>query len=110
MISEINDKEILDFLMNSEFEGDFKPSELKYFLFKWRYFYRLLHGKYETNKNEIESLKNKNNEILLKNNEHIEKLKNVILKQERIIKNLKNRKLSIYERLTGKIIYKNENK
>jgi len=47
MISELNDDEILDFLMTSEFEDDYSPSELKYLLVKWRYFYRLLYGNSE---------------------------------------------------------------
>jgi len=47
MISELNDEEILDFLMNSDFEGDFKPEEFRYLLHKWKYFYRILNGRYE---------------------------------------------------------------
>ena len=99
MISELTDEEILDFLMTSEFENEYKDEEFKYLLFKWRYFYRLLHGKVDlikTDKNfeivglksEIERLKTLNNEILM----------------------LKNRKLTLRERLSGKIIQKNENK
>ena len=34
MISELNDDEILDLLMTSEFEGDLSPKELKYLLYK----------------------------------------------------------------------------
>ena len=37
MISELNDEEILDFLMNSDFDGDFKPEEFRYLLHKWKY-------------------------------------------------------------------------
>ena len=99
MISELTDEEILDFLMTSDFENEYKNEEFKYLLFKWRYFYRLLHGKVDlikTDKNfeieglksEIERLKTLNNEILM----------------------LKNRKLTLRERLSGKIIQKNENK
>ena len=47
MISELTDVEILDFLMTSDFEENFSPDELKYLLLKWRYFYRILHGKNE---------------------------------------------------------------
>ncbi len=47
MISELKDDEILEFLMTSEFEDDYSPSELKYLLVKWRYFYRLKHGNLE---------------------------------------------------------------
>ena len=107
---EETDEEILDFLMTSEFENEYKDEEFKYLLFKWRYFYRLLHGKVDlikTDKNfeieglksEIERLKTLNNEILTKN-----------AKQEDEILMLKNRKLTLRERLSGKIIQKNENK
>ena len=47
MISELKDEEILEFLMTSEFEGDYSPVELKYLLIKWRYFYRLVNGRLE---------------------------------------------------------------
>ncbi len=53
MISELSDEEILDFLMTSDFEGDYKPEELKYLLYKWRNFFRQQHGKYEHLKNDI---------------------------------------------------------
>jgi hypothetical protein len=36
MISELQDDEILDFLMTSELEDDYKPEELKYLLIKFR--------------------------------------------------------------------------
>ena len=47
MISELKDDEIMDFLMTSDFESEYKPEELKYLLYKWRYFYRLLQGNSE---------------------------------------------------------------
>lgn len=110
MISELTDEEILEFLMTSEFEDEYKNEEFKYLLFKWRYFYRMLHGKVELVKNEktfeieelkteIERLKTINKEISTKN-----------ANQEDEILSLKNRKLTIRERLSGKIIQKNENK
>jgi hypothetical protein len=34
MISELKDDEILEFLMTSEFEDDYSPTELKYLLVK----------------------------------------------------------------------------
>ena len=43
MISELKDEEIMEFLMTSEFEDDYKPEELKYLLVKFRYFYRTLY-------------------------------------------------------------------
>ena len=50
MISELRDEEILDFLMTSDFEQEYKPEEFKYLLMKWRFFYRILNGRYELQK------------------------------------------------------------
>lgn len=110
MISELRDEEILDFLMTSEFEGDYSPEELKYLLIKWKYFYRLINGKLERvltdnegnvkklNSN-IESLNNKINNILADN-----------ANKDNLIDSMKVRKLTLKERLSGKIINKeNEN-
>ena len=97
MINKLNDDEILDFLMTSDFEGDFKPDELKYLLNKWRYFYRILHG-------AIERLKVQNDGIIRNLN-----VKNV--KNEDKIEFMKNKKLTWKERFLGKIITKeDENK
>jgi hypothetical protein len=110
MISELNDEEILEFLMTSDFEQDYKPEELKYLLTKWRYFYRLLHGRLELVKSEGEGEINK-----LK--EEIKSVNNLLTKEQienssksDFINALKNRKLSFKERITGKItIEENEN-
>lgn len=107
MISELKDDEILDFLMNSEFEQDYKPEELKYLLFKWKYFYRVLHGRKDSMKTEkdgeIISLKNKIQYL----DSTIGQLMESVDNKNFIIQNLKNRKLSFKERITGKIITKN---
>lgn len=103
MISELKDDEILDFLMTSEFENDYKPEELKYLLFKWRYFYRILYSNKEIIKSdkisEINELK-----------EEIKSLKIMIGdllfrmdKKDIFIQKIKNKKLSLVERIKGKI-------
>jgi len=46
-ISELSDEDVLNFLMTSEFTDDYSPTELKYLLVKWRYFYRLSQGRNE---------------------------------------------------------------
>lgn len=110
MISELRDEEILDFLMTSEFEGDYSPEELKYLLIKWRYFYRLINGRLERvltdnegdvrklNSN-IETLNNKVTNLLVENTN-----------KDNLIDSMKDRKLTFKERLSGKIINKeNEN-
>lgn len=110
MISELKDEEIMDFLMTSEFEDDYKPEELKYLLFKFRYFYRALHGRHEVVKTdseyEIKKLKEEN-EV---NSNLIKQLQSTVASKEDIIHSLQNRKLTFKERFSGKIVMKNENK
>lgn len=106
MISELKDDEILDFLMTSDFEGEYKPGEFKYLLLKWRHFYRILHScqKYNLDDRDhtIDQLKNE-----------IENLKKIISNKEMELANTQdrlyailNRKLTIMERLSGKITTK----
>lgn len=109
MISELNDEEILDFLMNSDFDGDFKPEEFRYLLHKWKYFYRILNGRYELAKvnheGEIRQLI-ADKETLVKSlfDSQVESAQ-----KEDIIGSMKSRKLTWNERLKGKIIL-DENK
>lgn len=111
MISELTDSEILDFLMTSEFEGDYKPEELKYLLLKWRNFYRVIHGKSEREKEnfeyEIKLLKDKLETEERKYTESLVK----IADKENIINSMRSRDLTWKERISGKIILKeDENK
>ena len=102
-IKQFSDTDILDFFMTSDFEDNYSPEELKSFLIKWKYFYRLNSGKYERLKSDNEFLISKleskvdslNKQILLLESKNIEK-------QEKI-DYLKNRKLSWKERFSGKI-------
>ena len=104
MISELNDEEILDLLMTSEFENNLSPTEFKFLLKKWRYFYRLQNGvlertkddltyKIDTLKNEVDGAKKQNYLIMV----------DCAQKEDHILQ-LKNRKLTFKERWTGKII------
>jgi predicted RNase H-like nuclease (RuvC/YqgF family) len=110
MISELKDEEILDFLMTSDFEQEYKSEELKYLLVKWRYFYRVLNGKFElqkTNSNyEIEHLQ----EEIKRLKAQILENQSIIAEKENKINTLESRKLTFKERLSGKIINKDENK
>jgi len=110
MISELKDDEILEFLMTSDFEDDYSPTELKYLLVKWRYFYRLLHGQLERKSTLLESEVKDLKESLDQYEIDTNKLKSEIVSNQNTINLLKNRNLSWKERLTGKIILKeNEN-
>ena len=110
MISELKDDEILEFLMTSDFEGDYSPTELKYLLTKWRYFYRILNGRSDRDvqklEGDVQSLESK----LKSNDLQIENLKKEIINKNDIITTMKNRNLTFKERWSGKIILKeNEN-
>jgi hypothetical protein len=109
MISELKDEEILDFLMTSDLDGDYKPEELKYLIIKWRYFYRILHSKYESTKGESELLsqQKETDTDFLQN--QINQLLAKIVEKDDIINELKQRKLTLKERIKGKIIHKDEN-
>jgi hypothetical protein len=110
MISELKDEEILDFLMTSEFDNDYKPEELKYLLLKWRYFYRILHSKKELIETDKQGEINKLKEEVKSLNIVIGEMMTESDKKDILIQNLKNRKLSLKERISGKIIFnKNEN-
>ncbi len=108
MISELKDDEILDFLMTSDFEDDYSPSELKYLLIKWRYFYRLLHGQSDQKLIQFESEIKKLKESVEQSKIDAIKYQNQIASKQNIIDSLKNRDLTLKERFTGKIIT-NEN-
>lgn len=109
MISELKDDDILDFLMTSDFEGDYKPEEFRYLLTKWRYFYRVLYSRSSSSKDdlsfELEKVK-KELEVLKIN---ITELQKNIAEKDNIIHTLENKKLTWKERITGKINNKNEN-
>ena len=106
MESKIKDDEMFDFLMTSDFDGDYSPTELKEFLKKWKYFFRLYNGKSDRLKDEF------GQEILLLNNKIKEldkKLNEQILdnfNKEDTINKILSQKLTWKERLTGKLIRK----
>jgi hypothetical protein len=108
MISELKDDEILDFLMTSEFEDDYAPSELKYLLVKWRYFYRILHGTSERKTVKFESDIKELAEQLENTKNQLSNLQSEISVKDNIIVSLKNRNLTWKERFTGKIITKED--
>lgn len=108
MISELNDEELLDLLMTSEFENNLSPVEFKFLLKKWRYFYRLQNGKMQRIKEDltysvdklngdVSGLKKQNYDIMVES-----------AQKDDQIHSLKNRKLTWKERWTGKIITKED--
>jgi hypothetical protein len=110
-ISELNDEDVLNFLMTSEFTDDYSPAELKYLLVKWRYFYRLSQGRNEQIKvkGEGDVQKLEYDKELLNNT--IGQLSLRVLEKDDLINSLKNRDLTWKERWSGKIILtQDENK
>lgn len=108
MISELNDEDILDFLMISELEGDYSPDELKYLLLKWRYFYRGLHGKIGRLKDEKEGEAKLLSEEILGLKDKITSLQVKSANLENTISSIENRELTWKERISGKIITKKD--
>ena len=111
-ILELNDEDVLNFLMISDFnEQDYSPTELKYLLVKWRYFYRISKGRNEQIKSksegDIQQLEYDKNLL----NNKINQLSSRIVEKDNLINSLKDRKLTWRERFDGKIILtKDENK
>jgi hypothetical protein len=103
-MKELNDEEILQYLMTSDLNENFKPEEYKFLIFKFRDFYKLIHGKFNLYKLESEKV--------IKDLDHLNKsIENQISNFE-VQKNLaineleaipKQRKLTFKERITGKI-------
>jgi hypothetical protein len=111
-ISELNDEDVLNFLMTSEFtEGDYSPAEFRYLLTKWRYFHRYFHGRSEQTKMSLEdSIKRLQDELEIKNKSEFD-LQVKIADKDNLINSLKSRKLTWKERFSGKIILtEDENK
>ncbi len=108
MISKMTDEDMLDFLMTSEFENDISPDEFRYLLNKWKYFYRVIHGRLERTRQdlsfEVDSLKGQ----IVGMQESIVSAQMDAAKKEDEIHSLKNRKLTFKERWTGKIITKED--
>lgn len=109
MISELKDEEILEFLMNSDLEGDYSPEELKYLVFKWRYFYRLLYGLSNRTKVDLEGQVKQLEDQINGKELSVKNLLVQVADKENIIDSMKSRKLTLKERISGKIILKDEN-
>jgi hypothetical protein len=98
-----NDDKFLEYLMTSDFDDNLSPEDYKLLLQKFRHFFRIITGRstsIEMEKKkfdyEIDLLKTKN----LQDISNLEQEKNHILG---VYNNLLQRKLTISERLLGKI-------
>jgi len=102
MISELTDEEILEFLMTSDLDENYRTQDFKYLILKFRSFYKIIYCNCQLYKSE--------NELVIKNlNSTIESLNKEIIQhqiekakiQNELDTHLKVRKLSWRERLSG---------
>ena len=103
-MKELSDEEILQYLMTSDLNESFRLQEYKFLIFKFRDFYKILHGKHQLHKNqsdkiisEVDSL----NKTLQSQISGYEVQKNLAINELESIP--KQRKLTLKERITGKI-------
>jgi len=103
-MKELSDEDILQYLMTSDLNENFRPEEYKFLIFKFRDFYKILHGKHQLNKIQSEKI--------IQDLESVNKSIQDQISGSEIQKNLainelnsipKQRKLTLKERITGKI-------
>lgn len=104
-MKELNDDDILEYLMTSDFIENHNPDEYKFLLHKFRFFYKILYGNHTRIKGDLTFQCSQQESIIqdLKNQLFLEQKKSAELKDEIDLK-YKNRKLTFKERISGKII------
>lgn len=98
MINSLNEKDILDYLMTSDFTEGLTQEESKFLLLKYRYHYRIIHSKNQSLNYTIEEMEEKIKNLENNNNQLLKELSDV--KNE--FETEKTRKLSWKERFFGK--------
>ena len=103
MTNKEKNRQMLEYLLTSDFNENYKKEKYISLLKQLRYFYRLLYGKMNLNKDEKDSQINKLKTRVknLEKDKNQEKVKNAKLTDN--LNKLKNRKLTLKERLSGKI-------
>jgi len=108
-MKEFSDEEMLSFLLTSEFNEGFSPDEFKFLLGSFRYHYRLLRGKCDRDQVSYDGkIRDKDNDIGVLNSSITKKDIEILALRESLDK-IKNRKLTWWERITGKIKFEDEN-
>lgn len=95
----LTDKDIYNYLMTSDFVEDMSPEQLKFLLHKFRGFYRIAYGKLEQSNSKIEDL----DKDILRLKKDIEHQKEKLSYMNDTVNGILNKKLTIKERLFGKI-------
>ncbi len=101
-MSYLNEKEIIDYLMTSDFNEGLTQEESRFLLLKFRYHYRLLFARTESQSYLISDKKIELDEL----KQQIETLNNRLNQSESELHSEINRKLTWRERIIGKKITK----
>lgn len=104
MIFKLNDEEVQDILMTSDFDDIYKPNEFIFLLKKFRNFYRILWSNKENIKGDAEVEIRILKDELRKLSVVIGELINESEDKNKLIAEMENRKLTLRERISGKII------
>lgn len=100
MLTFESEKEFINYLMTSDFIGNLSPDDLILLLKQFRNYYRAQHSTIIRKDNEISKLNNKITRYM----NSIDILKKELDTNEFRYERIKNKKLSLKERLKGKII------
>jgi len=102
----MNDEQILDYLMTSDFDDNLSPDEYKNLLYKFRYFFRIVSSKSTNIEIEKKKFVFELDSLKVEKNIQIQNLTNKNQLYQDILKSLTNRKLSLKERFFGKLFPK----
>lgn len=98
MMSYLNEREIFDYLMSSDFNEGLNSDEFRFLLLKFRYNYRLLYTKNESMSYRIDNMKQELEELKLKMNRMNEEFNRI----DSDLQNERSRRLTWKERILGK--------
>ena len=103
MISDLSEIEILNYIMTSEFQDGLTPDEFRLLIIRLRNFYRVSNSKVETLKSEKERKKKEIDDMINLYTIEIENLNTINKSITEEMQKIYSRKLSIGERISGKI-------
>jgi hypothetical protein len=104
MISGLDDEQLLEYLLTSDYIENYKPEEYRYLLHKFKYYYRILWGRKKLELGELEmKIKFLESELESKEKTIYEELTKSANLQNKIDLSEKERKLTWRERIMGKI-------
>lgn len=106
----LRDEEILDYLMTSDFNESLSPEELKNLLLKFRHFFRINFSRSNSIEMEKKRFHYEIEQLEIKKQEEINNLSDSNNKLLDIYNSITSRKLTLSERLFGKIKPKSNEK